>query len=231
MLGFIGFTITACIIGFFAISFYASFKELGQYRRRAFSSAFLLLGLAFLVWGFAPLINNPGVTTALVFGGDILLVAGTALLIAGQFRSAQLWLIVTLALAATAILVARAYAFEPAAVVRDGLLHFSLEGAPRYVIIAMLAFVWMPLGARITQLAVRARGAAQFSSGVALVYVVALICAAIFIGARQNAIIIASFAALAFTFLILAFIPPLIDKYARTLVEQPRTLGKEIQKK
>ncbi|MEO8691378.1 MAG: hypothetical protein ABI397_01175, partial [Candidatus Saccharimonas sp.] len=84
---------------------------------------------------------------------------------------------------------------------------------------------------RITQLAVRARGAAQFSSGVALVYVVALICAAIFIGARQNAIIIASFAALAFTFLILAFIPPLIDKYARTLVEQPRTLGKEIQKK
>jgi len=215
MLGFIGFLIAAVIISFFAVSFYTSFKDLNLRQRQLFTAAFLLLGLALLTWGVAPLVNMPEVTSPLVFAGDVLLVAGTCFLVAAQSRIPRVWLTVVLATFAAVVLTARAYYFEPTAFVENGLLHFNLEGAPRYLVVAMLAFVWMPLGARITQLAVRSKGVPQFSGVVALVYVTSLLSAAMFIGARQQAAIIGTFAVLCFTFLILAIIPLLITKYTR----------------
>ena len=225
MLGFVGFFIAAIIISLFAISFYVSFKELLMNQRQSFAGAFLLLGLALFVWGFAPLINNPDVTVALVFAGDALLILGSGLLINAQFKFPKLWLVISLADTCAALLTTRAFVYPPAAFVQDGLLHFNLEGVPRYVVVALLAFVWMLLGTRITQLAVRSRRVPQFGGAIALIYIVSLVCAALFISARQNVMIVASFAALAFTFLVLACIPLLITRYSRGAVVKEKVVA------
>ena len=228
MLGFIGFTIAALIVSFFAISFYSSFKNLNVRQRQLFSGAFLLLGLALFTWGFVPLLNSEAWTIPLIFAGDTLLVIGTAFLVAAQTKVPQLWLTVLLAVLATAILTARAYVSTPEAFVQNNILHFNLEGTARYIVIALLAFVWVPFGTRITQLAVRSTGANRFGGAIATIYLTSLICAALFISARQEVMIIASFTALAFTFLVLAFIPPLITRYAKI---SARALKPEMHKK
>jgi len=217
MLGFIGFTIAALIIGFFAISFYRSFTALNEHQRGAFSAAFLLLSAAFFIWGFAPLINDADTTKLLVLAGDGLLLVGSGLLVLAQFKKLYLIPVIVLAIAGAVLLGLRAYIFEPAATVSDGLLHFNLEGEARVTLLAILTFVWVPLGARITQLAVQAKGVPQFSGIVTLIFVASLVCAALFLGARQNVTVIASFAALALSFLLMAFIPLLIGKYARVV--------------
>ncbi len=216
MLGFIGFSIAAILVGLFAFSFNRYFQTLSFHTRHTFVSAFILLALALFVWGFAPLINIPSVTTALVFAGDALLILGTGYLISAQLKMPSLWLLVV-AVVGVAILTLRAFVFQPAAFVQDGILHFNLEGEARLVILAILAFIWMPLGIRVTQLAVRSKGAVQFSGLIALVFIAALIFAALFIAARQTEIIIASFAALAFSFLVLALLPWLINRVKHKL--------------
>ncbi len=219
MLGFIGFTIAALIISFFAISFYVSFKNLNIRQKQLFSGAFLLLGLALLTWGFIPLLNTEASVAPLIFAGDALLIIGTCFLIAAQTKAPQLWLTIVLAIGATALLTARAYVTTPEAFVQNDILHFNLEGTARYVVIALLAFVWVPFGTRITQLAVRSTGELRFGGAIATIYLMSLICAALFISARQEAMIIATFAALSFTFLILSFIPILIKRYTKILAK------------
>ncbi|GEM_PF-2175577 len=220
MLGFIGFLIAASIIGWFAISFYRSFGELAFRQRMYFTIAFLMLGLALLVWGMAPLIHDPVSIPMIVFMGDVLLLVGTGFLLEAQFRKFSILSVVAVTLAGAAILGARAFIMEPAATVQDGILHFNLEGAPRMIVLAILAFVWMPMGTRITQMAVLTKGLPQFGGVIALAFIISLICAAVFIGARQTPMIIGSFAALAFSFLILSFIPLLINRYGILMRKQ-----------
>lgn len=215
MVGFIGFTLAAIIVGLFALSFYRTFQAFPERQRQLFSGAFLLLASALFVWGFAPLLNIESLVNPLVFAGDALLVVGTCFLISAQSRTPHLWLTIILALAGTALVTARVYVAAPTASVSGGLLHFELEGAARYAVLALLAFIWMPFGARITQAAVKSRGLPQFSGIIAFVYAVSLICAAVFVGARQNSMIVMTFVALCLTFLILAFLPLLIDRYQR----------------
>ena len=229
MLGFIGFLIAAGIIGCFAVTFYRSFHELGFRQRTYFTVAFLLLAIALLVWGIAPLTGNSPSVPMIVFMGDVLLLIGSAFLLEAQFRKFSIVSVVAVALAGAAILGARAFIFEPAATVQGGILHFNLEGEPRILILALLACIWMPLGTRITQLAVRAKGLPEFRGVIAVAFIVSLVCAAAFIGTRQTTMIIASFAALSFSFLILAFIPPLISRYG-TLIAQQTKLSKQVKK-
>ncbi|HMS93180.1 MAG TPA: hypothetical protein PKD28_02210 [Candidatus Saccharibacteria bacterium] len=217
MVGFIGFLIAAIIIGWFAVSFYRSFNELAFRQRAYFSVAFLMLAAALFVWGIAPLLNNEATTPFIVFVGDVLLLIGSGFLLEAQFKRFSAISIVAMSLIGAIIIGMRAFIYEPAAFVQNGILHFNLEGEPRILILALLAFLWMPLGTRITQLAVQSKGLNQFSGVIAVAFIVSLVCAAVFIGARQDLMVIASFAALAFSFLILSFIPSLINRYSRAL--------------
>lgn len=222
MLGFIGFLIAAIIIGWFAVSFYRSFAELAFRQRTYFTVAFMLLGVALLVWGMAPLLDDAESTAMIVFIGDVLLLIGTGFLLEAQFSRFSLLSVIVMSLAGSALIGARAFIFEPAATVQNGILHFNLEGEPRIMLLALLAFIWVPLGTRITQLAVQSKGLVQFGGVIALAFIISLVCAAVFIGARQEVMIIASFTALAFSFLILSFIPLLINRYSLVIADQKR---------
>lgn len=214
MLGFVGFTLAAIVISVFAITFYKSFIGLPLLRRHNFTVAFLLLGLAFLIWGLIPLFDQAQFIAPLIFVGDVLLVWGSALLVMSQFNVPPVWLTTSLALAGALLLGLRAYVYTTDAYVADGLLHFGLEGTARYAVIATLAFIWMPLGARTFQAAASAHRVPQVNGIIALVYVVALVSAAVFLGSRQNEAVIASFTVLSVAFLTLAILPPVIIKMA-----------------
>jgi hypothetical protein len=217
VLGFIGFIIAALLVGSFAVSFYKYFPSLRQHSRYSFTAAFALLATSLAVWGVAPLLNNASATPAIVFAGDALLLLGTGYLLSAQFKASTLWMLLP-ALIGAVILTLRGFVLEPGAAVQDGILHFNLEGEARIVLIAILAFVWMPLGTRITQHAVISKGLPQFKGLIAIVFITSLVFAATFIAARKTEIIIATFAALAFTFLLLAVLPFAIDKVAKRLV-------------
>jgi hypothetical protein len=221
VLGFIGLMIAAIVVSLFARSFYKSFPVLRHHTRSSFTAAFLLLALALFVWAFVPFINKPDVTMYLVFAGDALLLLGTGYLITAQFKAPSLWMLVV-AVAGVAIITLRAFVYKPTAFVQDGILHFNLEGEPRLILLAILAFLWVPLGTRITQLAVRSKGLPQFSGVIAAVFVLSLIAAALFISARQTPIIVSSFAVLAFTFLMLAIIPLLLTKISHLHVNKQK---------
>lgn len=217
MLGFIGFTIIAIILAGFSLSFYKSFPHLRPQAREHFTIAFTLLAFAFLGWGLAPLLHDATVTKYVVLIGDVLLVLGTGFLISAQFIRSHDWFTILIAVLGAVLIVLRTFAFPSHASVQDGLLLFNLSGVARYVTIGILAFVWMPLGARITQLALASHSASRFSGAVVLVYVASLASAAVFLVATRHEIIILSFAVLAFTFLMLAILPLIINKYQKVL--------------
>ncbi len=196
MLGSLGFLLTALILFLFAYTFDRLVKK-DDPTLRPFGFAYLLIGLAFLMWGFLSLANAQSSLAHSVLIGDVLIFAATTasllILVPKHWQR-----IMVLAAAAVTLMVMyiRIKYYYPDPFFLNGILYFNIQH-PIAILISVAVVGWLPACMKAAQTVTTRKNLQRFYPIYLSAYALTIVTAALFIQAQRRVIIIESFIAFA----------------------------------
>jgi hypothetical protein len=203
MLAVLGFGFTGILFIFFALSIGELSDKVLKDTFKAYSRAYLLVAVAFIIWCLASIRGDKDILALSVVVGDALLLIATLLIISILFDASphrKLWLYGA-ALTGTAALVIRTVFFYPEPFMRNHVLFFNSQRAVSFTIAATFLLIWWPVNLQIARLVTRK--VQSLATTYTALYAVATLSAVIFLLAKTPLSVSLSFSALSVSFLAL----------------------------
>lgn len=216
MLGVIGFLALALVIGIYVYTCYANYNLVPLREKRLFVSAYILLGLASLVWA-ATFFVNAEVVAPLVFASDVMLIVGTGCMLGVVFDIARPRVFAPLVVTGASILTIRAFVMPPSAYVADGLLFFNLSQVEALAFGLVFLSAWLPATIKIIHLALQSPRLLPFRNVVSYLFISVILMTGFFLTARRPIMIVISFASIIILFALLAGVNVALKR-----IEKPR---------
>jgi hypothetical protein len=204
MLATWGFISTGIFFAIFALTFRGIVLKYTPLRLNSFTYAYAALAAAFVLWGVAAAINDPGFLATSVLIGNGLILLGTIcmidLVLPPSRRTAGLALA---GATAVALFAARAYAYVPEPVMRDGILIFQTQAPVAAVLGLLFLCVWLPVNIRVARQVTHAIKQDTISQIYSYMYMTATVAALVFLGSRRPTAVVLSFVAITICFALL----------------------------
>ncbi|MBI1857029.1 hypothetical protein HY003_01270 [Candidatus Saccharibacteria bacterium] len=203
MLAALGFTTTGILFGIFAYRLRVLQQKQNLSVINNFAAAYILLGLAFLIWGAVSIVGDLDLLALSVIAGDALLLAATILMsniLFAKHRRKHLF-VYGLAAAGVSLFLVRAFFFYPMPFMTDGILFFNSQRLVSFTITFAFLMIWLPVNLRMaTMLTQKTPSLAKLYS---YMYTTATLAAVIFILAKAPMTVALSFTAISVSFLML----------------------------
>jgi hypothetical protein len=143
MVGVIGFFVAAFSVILFAETFNRAFPLPQKRFNDTFAFAMYLLAGAFILWAVTVYVDLPDFTNVALPIGEAFLGAATLAMLNLLYPLGGWGNAMVAMLLGFSVVYRQAY-IEVTAFVKDGLLHFNLQGGLRFVILALVLLVWLP---------------------------------------------------------------------------------------
>lgn len=207
MLGTLGFTIGAFTIALFAATSYRAYRFVNQRRLTLFCSAFAMLAVAMLLWAMAAASSSDVVILhRLLFASDVLLLTGTAAMVALLFKTTNVLGGILLTMVGAVALAFRATAYPPTGFVQNGLLYFNLNGGVRFIVLLAFVLGWLPGMVLVASEAAHDPVLEHVSSSLKASFVSLVLVSSLFLTARRSGVMITLFVLVAALFLVMSFL-------------------------
>lgn len=202
MLASFGFLLTAIVLFLFAFTFDKVVKK-DDRNLRSFGFAYLLIGVAFLMWGFLGLANAQSSLAHSVLIGDVLIFAATtaALLILVP-KKWQHIMVLSAATCTLIIMFIRIKYFYPDPFILNGILYFNIQH-PIAILISVVVLGWLPACMKAARIITDRKNLPHYYPFYLSAYIITIITAALFIQAQRRLVIIESFIAFGLSVLVL----------------------------
>lgn len=216
MLGFVGFFITGLVIIAYALTSAKILPKLIGSESTSYVSAHIFLGAAFLGWGLSTLLGSEGILEMSILVGTFLLFVATVLMSNVIFKkSFHLVLSIALLIGMAAMVIRSAY-FDPTAYISGGLLHFDTHAGLAIVLGILFVTVWLPVNIKIANKMSEIVLFDDLRIIYASIYSLATLSAVLFLGARRDWVIIATFVIMGVCFALLLLSNIFINKVGET---------------
>jgi hypothetical protein len=203
MLATLGFIITAILLILFAYTFDSLVKK-DDKELRLFGLAYLLVAVAFLMWGLLSFSNASSTLPHSVLVGDALLFAASTC--SALVFTPRKWrgLIAVGAVVVTIILLCvRAKYYYPVPSLHDGVLFFNTQRQVAVLLSTIVVVAWLPACMKVARIVTTKHGLQRYYSLYVSAYALTIITAALFIQARRRSVVIESFIGFAVSILLL----------------------------
>lgn len=206
MLGAVGFFAAALAVGWFAYSYKKSYPGVVHRVSLPVVSAYTILCFVMLLLSVSfTLIDNGfvGINTVILIV-DALMFASTVLFLGVIFPWFQKPFGIAISTFVVGTLLAiRATVYFPTAFIENGIMHFGLEGEPRFILLGALLFVWLPATVIAARHALRSLGLSHLKQLFGFGYLTLVLFSATFFSARQEIMVILTFVMMIALFAIL----------------------------
>lgn len=193
MLATIAFFTAAILLLLFAYTFNNLVIKDGHKELRPFALAYLLVALAFLMWGIVSLNSETTLLPRTVIAGDTLLLAASLCAMSTyltRYKGAVLGISV---LVAAALMYIRIKRYYPHPFFDDGVLFFNVQRPIAVILSAIVVIAWLPACMKAARIITAKAGLQHYYQFYVSTYALAIISAVLFIEARRRNIVIASF--------------------------------------
>ena len=200
MLAAWGFIITSVVLALFAWTFSAASRKV-KVHLPLFVYTYYLLAVAFLMWGIAAWNGNAKFLQFTIFFGDVVLLAGTACLLATILsRNTLKEIAPSVAVISAAGLAIRAVYLPPIAYIQNGIIVFNIQRPVLWVITVVIACLWLPAHLLIMKSFMQRAKLASLVGPVVGIYAVICLSVLGFLSAHQRGVIIGAFTVMAVCF-------------------------------
>ncbi len=196
MLATLGFTVTGILFMLFALKVKPLADQKSKQIFNRYALAYMLLAVAFVLWGLASVNGTREVLALSVVIGDILLLAATILMIDILFANnprKNLWLYGA-AVTGAGLLIVRTVFFYPEPFMVDEILYFNSQRLVSFTIASVFLLIWLPVNLQIAHLLTRK--AQSLASTYTLLYTAASLSAVIFLLSKAPLTLALSFTAI-----------------------------------
>lgn len=193
MLATIGFLTTALLLILFAYTFNDLVVKDGEKELRPFALAYLLVALAFVMWGIVSLDSETTLLPRTVGVGDALLLTAS-LCAASAYITRRKGVILGFGAAlGAALLYVRINHYYPHPSLDNGVLFFNTQRPIAVILSAIIVIAWLPACMKAARIITAKAGLQRYYQLYVCTYALAIISAALFIEARRRNVVIASF--------------------------------------
>lgn len=193
MLATIGFLTIAVLLILFAYTFNDLVVKDGEKELRPFALAYLLVALAFLMWGIVSMDSGTTLLSRTVGIGDALLLAASLCVASAYITRRKGMILGIAAVAAAALLYVRINRYYPHPSLDNGVLFFNTQRPVAVILSAIIVIAWLPACMKVARIITAKAGLQRYYQLYVSTYALAIISAALFIEATRRSVIIASF--------------------------------------
>jgi hypothetical protein len=213
MLATIGFGLTGIMFGIFAYTFRSIVVMHTNLNLKAFSHAYYMLSLAFLLWAVAAAINKPRLLEFSVYMGDALILLGSIfmmyLAVMHNKDKRPLYAAVYLFIVLFAL---RAIFYIPKPQIVNGVLLFNTQLPVAAVLTGIFCLIWFPNNLRVSKQVTTIMKQKSIGSLYGALHGATTFSAIIFLSARRSFVVVSSFTILSLCILLLIFSNILVSK-------------------
>lgn len=203
MLATLGFIITAILLVLFAYTFDGLVKKSSK-ELRFFGLAYLLVAIAFLMWGLLSLSNsNATLPHSVLVGDGLLFAASTCSALVFTPKKWRSLLMVGAVFVTAVLLYVRAKYYYPTPNLKDGILFFNTQRYVAILLSAVVVVVWLPACMKVARVVTTKHGLQRSYSLYVSAYALTIITAVLFIQAKRRTVVIESFIGFAVSILLL----------------------------